>query len=85
MDKDINIRQYILGPGIYTAGNSMSLCNIAFQWLASGFTQLRAAGCRCNILHFQCVYEGKMLLLCFQVLSDPFSADYSLMVILIVK
>ena len=30
--------------------------------LASGFMQLAAAGCRHNILHFHCLFEGKMLL-----------------------
>ena len=48
LDNVINLRQYILQ---YTAGNPMSLCNVAFHWLtseymqlASGFMQLAAAG-----------------------------------------
>ena len=48
--------------------NSTSLGKAAFHWLtskykelASGFMQLAAAGCRCNIEHFHCLFERKML------------------------
>ena len=47
----------------------MSLCNVDFHrlkvlfiQLASSFMQLAVAGHRCNILHFHCLFEGKMLL-----------------------
>ena len=30
--------------------------------LASAFIQLAAAGQRCNIVHFHCLFEGKMLI-----------------------
>ena len=47
----------------------MSLRNIAFHWLtseymqlASGFMQLAAAVRRRNIVHFNCLFEGKMLI-----------------------
>ena len=30
--------------------------------LASGFMQLTAAGCRCNIVHFRCHFKRKMLI-----------------------
>ena len=33
--------------------------------LANGFMQLAAAGRRCNILHFHCLFEGKMRLVHF--------------------
>ena len=42
---------------------------VAFHWLtseymqlASGFMQLAAAVCRRNIVHFNCLFEGKMLI-----------------------
>ena len=37
LDNIINLRQYILQ---YTLENPMSLCNIAFHWLASEYMQL---------------------------------------------
>ena len=52
-----------------TVGNSTSLRNIAFHWLtseymqlASSFVQLTAAVRRRNIVHFNCLFEGKMLI-----------------------
>ena len=38
------------------------VCNVAFHWLTSGFMQLAAAGCRRNMLHSHCHFEGKMLM-----------------------
>ena len=53
----------------YTIGNSMSLGNVALHWLTSeymqlecGFMQLPAAVHRRNIVDFNCLFEGKMLL-----------------------
>ena len=46
-----------------------ALCNVSFQCLtsgfmqlASGFLQLVATGCRRNILHCHCLFEGKCYL-----------------------
>ena len=54
---------------IYLVANSMSLRNIAYHWLTSGFMQLAsgfmqfaAARRRHNILHFHLLFEGKLLL-----------------------
>ena len=52
-----------------TVRNLTSLRNITFHWLtsgymqlASGFMQLAAAVRRRNIVHFNCLFEGKMLI-----------------------
>ena len=36
-----------------------ALCNVSFQCLTSGLMQLVATGCRRNILHCHCLFEGK--------------------------
>ena len=53
----------------YTVANSTSLRNVAFHWLTSeymqlagGFIQLVAAGRKRNMVHFHCIFEGKMLI-----------------------
>ena len=50
---------------IATVYPATALCNVSFQCLtsgfmqlASGFTQLEATGCRRNILHCHCLFEG---------------------------
>ena len=65
LDNIINLWQYILQ---YNVVNMTSLRNITFHWLnseymqlASGFMQLAATGHRRNIVHFHCLFEGKML------------------------
>ena len=54
---------------IATVYPAMALCNVSFQCLtsgfmqlASGFMQLAATGCRRNILHCHCLFEGKYYL-----------------------
>ena len=70
VDNVKNLRQYILR---YTVGNSTSLRNNEFDWLTSeynimqlaklsGFMQLAAAVRRRNKVHFNCLFEGKMLI-----------------------
>ena len=54
---------------IGTVYPATALCNVSFQrltrgfmQLASGFMQLAATGCRRNILHCHCLFEGKCYL-----------------------
>ena len=48
---------------ITTVYPATALCNdIGFRQLASGFMQLAATGCRRNILHCHCPFEGKCYL-----------------------
>ena len=59
-------RTHLLIATIYPA---TALCNVSlqcltsgFMQLASGFMQLAATGCRRNILHCHCLFEGKCYL-----------------------
>ena len=47
---------------IATVYPATALCNVSFQCLTSGFVQLAATGCRRNILHCHCLFEGKCYL-----------------------
>ena len=54
---------------IATVYPATALCSVSFQCLksgfmqlASGFMQLAATGCRHNILHCHCLFEGKCYL-----------------------
>ena len=59
-----------LANATHTVANPTALHNVAFHWLsnrymqlASGFMQLAAAGCKRNIVHFHCLFEGKLLIM----------------------
>ena len=47
---------------IVTVYPATALCNDSLQCLTSDFMQLAATGCRRNILHCHCLFEGKCYL-----------------------
>ena len=57
-----DLMRRLIGNLQNTAANLTPFRNIAIHRLTSGFMQLAAAGCRHNMLHFHCLFEGKMIL-----------------------
>ena len=74
-------RTHLLIATIYPA---TALCNVSlqcktsgFMQLASGFMQLAATGCRRNILHCHCLFEGKCYL-CINYYLGKYIVGYAL-------